>query len=130
MGINLVLYLAVRVGDWMGAGEIEALLFPDAFGVLAWVEITIGVIVPLLILFSKFVRHSQGPFWAGVFALIGTFINRLVISWVGLAEPSPIMYTPHWMEWAIAIGLIAAGVLAYMVIVRNFDVLPEGEGAH
>ena len=130
MGINLVLYLAVRVGDWMGAGEIEALLFPDAYGILAWVEITIGVIIPLLILFSKFVGHTAGPFWAGVFALIGTFIYRLIISWIGLAEPSPTFYTPHWIELTIAVGLIAAGLLAYGLVVRYFDIFPETEEAH
>jgi Ni/Fe-hydrogenase subunit HybB-like protein len=125
MGINLVLYLAVRAGDWMGAGEVELLLFPDAFGLLAWIEISIGVLIPLLILFSKLVGHSAGPFWAGVFALIGTFINRLIMSWIGLAEPSPVPYTPHWIELAIAVGLIAAGLLAYGIVVRYFKLFPD-----
>jgi Ni/Fe-hydrogenase subunit HybB-like protein len=109
----------------MGAGEVELLLFPDAFGLLAWIEISIGVLIPLLILFSKLVGHSAGPFWAGVFALIGTFINRLIMSWIGLAEPSPVPYTPHWIELAIAVGLIAAGLLAYGIVVRYFKLFPD-----
>jgi Ni/Fe-hydrogenase subunit HybB-like protein len=130
MGISLVLYLAVRAGDWMGAGEVEQLLFPDSWGILAWLEITIGVLIPLLILFSKFIGHSRGPLWAGVFALIGTFINRTIISWVGLADPSPELYTPHWIELAIAVGLIAAGLLAYGVVVRYFKLFPDPGEAH
>ncbi len=130
MGLNLVLYMAVKAGDWMGAGEIPLLLQPDAYGVLAWIEITLGVFIPVAILFSKFVGHSAGPFWAGVFALIGTFINRIVVSWIGLAEPSPVVYTPHWMEIMIAVGVIAGGILAYALFVRYFQLLPESSAEH
>jgi Ni/Fe-hydrogenase subunit HybB-like protein len=125
MGMALLLYLAIKAGDWMGAWEVDLLLRPDGYGVIAWLEIILGGIIPLAIIFSKLGSHSAGPFWAGVFALIGTFINRMVISWIGLAEPSPIPYTPHWIEIMIVIGLISAGFLAYGVVVRYFKLLPE-----
>jgi len=130
MAINLMLYGAVRLGSWMGAGEIPLLLKPDAFGVMAWLEIIFGLFIPLAILISKLVRHSAGPFWAGVFALIGMFINRLMISWVGLAEPGLISYIPSWIEIAITVGLIAGGILLYGVVVRYFKLFPEASEAH
>ena len=111
MSINLLLYGAVRLGDWMGAGEVPMLLRPDAFGIIAWIELIVGLFIPLAILLSKLVRHTQGPVWAGVFALIGMFINRLMISWVGLAEPSHTVYVPSWIEILTTVGLIAGGVL-------------------
>lgn len=125
MAINLLLYGAVRLGDWMGAGEVPLLLRPDAFGIVAWVELVIGLFIPLAILMSKLVRHSAGPFWAGVFALMGMFINRLVISWVGLSQRGPTVYMPSWIEWAITIGVIAGGFLLYGVIVRFFNLFPQ-----
>ncbi len=121
MAINLLLYGAVRLGDWMGAGEVPLLLQPDAFGLVAWVELILGLFIPLAILISKLVRHSAGPFWAGVFALMGMFINRLVISWVGLSQRGPSVYMPSWIEWVITIGFIASGFLLYGVIARFFD---------
>jgi len=124
MSINLMLYLAVKVGDWMGAGEIPLLLHPDIFGLIAWLQILIGIVLPLGILLSKLVGHTAGPFWAGVFALIGTFIDRLMISWVGLAEPSPVTYFPSWIEIMITIGFIAGGILLYGLVVRYFDLFP------
>ena len=130
MAINLLLYGAVRLGDWMGAGEVPMLLRPDAFGVIAWVELIIGLFIPLAILLSKFVRHSAGPFWAGVFALMGMFINRMMISWVALAEPGPTMYIPSWIEITITIGLLAGGLLLNGVIVRFFRLFPQAEQAH
>ena len=129
MSINLMLYLAVKVGDWMGGGKVPLLLQPDAFGLIAWLELIIGIFVPLGILLSKFVGHTAGPFWAGVFALIGTFIDRLVVSWIGLAEPSPVAYIPSWIEIMIMVGMIAGGFLLYGVVVRYFKLFPEPEYA-
>ena len=130
MAINLLLYGAVRLGDWMGAGEIPLLFKPDGFGIIAWVELTLGLFIPLAILLSKLVRHSAGPFWAGVFALMGMFINRMVISWVGLSEPGLTAYVPSWIEIMITVGLFAGGFLLYGVIVRYFKLFPEASEAH
>jgi len=125
MGINLLLYICIRIGDWMGAGEIPMLLKPDAFGWIAWLELTIGILIPLSILFTKFIGHSQGPFWAGIFALMGTFLNRLMITWVGLAEPSSITYMPSWIEILITVGFIAGGYMVYEIVVQYYKLIPE-----
>jgi len=125
MSINLMLYAAIKIGDWLGSEEIPLLLKPDAFGWLAWLQFIIGILIPLGILLSKLVGHSAGPFWAGVFALIGTFIERLVVTWIGLAEPSPIPYTPSFVEIFITIGMIAGGFLLYGVVVRYFNLFPK-----
>ena len=125
MSLNLMLYAAVKIGDWMGSGEVPLLLKPDAFGILAWLEMTIGVLIPLVILFSKLVGHSAGPFWAGVFALIGTFINRIVVTWIGFAEPNPVTYFPSLIEILITVGFIAGGVLVYSLIARYFNLFPK-----
>ncbi|RME33650.1 MAG: hypothetical protein D6794_11360, partial [Deltaproteobacteria bacterium] len=130
MAITLLLYGAVRLGDWMGAGEVPLLLRPDAFGFVAWVELIIGLFIPLGILLSRLVSHSAGPFWAGVFALMGMFIDRLVVSWVGLSQSAPVVYFPSWIEWLITIGMIAGGFLLYGAIVRYFDLFPQAHEVH
>ena len=124
MSINLMLFAAIKVGDWLGSGEMPLLLRPDIFGLIAWLQFLIGIVLPLGILLSKLVGHTAGPFWAGVFALIGTFIDRLMISWVGLAEPGPVTYFPSWIEIMITIGFLTGGVLLYGLVVRYFDLFP------
>jgi len=124
MSINLMLFAAIKVGDWMGSGEVPLLLRPDIFGLIAWLQFLIGIILPLGILLSKLVGHTAGPFWAGVFALIGTFIDRLMISWVGLAEPGPVTYFPSWIEIMITVGFLTGAVLLYGLVVRYFDLFP------
>ena len=130
MTINLMLFAAIKVGDWMGSEEVPLLLKPDIFGLIAWLQFLIGIVLPLGILLSKLVSHTSGPFWAGIFALIGTFIDRLVITWVGLAEPSPVSYFPSWIEIMITVGMIAGGILLYGVVVRSFNLFPEAEHAN
>jgi Ni/Fe-hydrogenase subunit HybB-like protein len=130
MSLNLLLYAAIKFGDLMGAGKLPLLFQADAFTYIAWLELGLGVLLPLFILLSKLVGHSAGPFWAGVFALMGTFINRLMISWVGLAEPNPVSYFPSWIEIMVTVGLIAGGFLVYGVVVRYFRLFPDTETAH
>jgi len=130
MSLNLLLYAAIKFGDLMGAGKLHLLFQADAFAYIAWLELGLGVLLPLAILLSKLVGHSAGPFWAGVFALMGTFINRLMISWVGLAEPNPVGYFPSWIEIMVTLGLIAAGFLVYGIVVRFFRLFPNAETAH
>jgi Ni/Fe-hydrogenase subunit HybB-like protein len=130
MSINLMLYAAIKIGDWMGSGEVPMLLKPDVFGLIAWLQFLIGIVLPLGILLSKLVGHTSGPFWAGVFALIGTFIDRLMISWVALAEPSPVTYFPSWIEIMITVGMISGAILLYGIVARYFKLFPESEHAH
>jgi len=128
--LNLLLYAAIKFGDLMGAGKLHLLFKADPFAYIAWLELGLGVLLPLFILLSKLVGHSAGPLWASVFALMGTFLNRLMITWIGLAEPSPVSYFPSWIEIMITIGLTAGGFLVYGVIIRYFRLLPGTETAH
>ena len=130
MSLNLMLFAAIKIGDWMGGGKIPLLLKPDAFGLLAWFQLLVGIVIPLAILLSRLAGHTAGPFWAGVFALIGTFIDRLVVSWIGLAEPGPVAYVPSFVEIFTTIGLIAGAFLLYGVVVRYFKLFPDPDKAH
>lgn len=130
MSVALAFYAALKLGDTMGAGEIDLLLKPDAFGLLAWLEIGVGTLIPMAILFSRLVSHEAGPFWAGVFVLMGTLINRLVVSWIGLSEPTLTPYVPSLIEILITVGLLAGGLLLYGIVVRYFPILPQGGDVH
>lgn len=127
MGLSLAMYLMVKIGDWLGSDEMDLLLRPDVFGWLAWIEIIVGVIIPMTILFSKLVGHSRGPFWAGIFILIGTLIDRLIITWFGLLEPTPIFYLPSWQEIMITVGLGAGGLFVFILTAWYFDLFPRQE---
>jgi Ni/Fe-hydrogenase subunit HybB-like protein len=117
------------VGDWLGAREIGLLFVPDRFSFLMWTELALGVLVPLGILFTRLKAHIAGPLWAGVFILIGVFIDKVVVTWVGLAEPSPVTYFPSWIEIMISVGMGAGAFLLYGAAARYFDLFPQNHSA-
>ena len=121
----MVVYLLMKVGDWLVAGEIGLLFNSGVQSLLIWGELIIGIFVPLAILFSKAGKRPEGVFWAGVWTLMGTFLNRLMVSWIGLARPAWATYVPSWTEIFIAVGVIAAAALAYILAARFFNLFPE-----
>jgi Ni/Fe-hydrogenase subunit HybB-like protein len=128
--ILLVIYLVCKVGDWLVAGELGLLLASGLISLPAWGEIILGVLLPMVILFSKLGNRPEGVFWSGVWILIGLFINRVTISFIALETPAWATYVPHWMEVVTSVGVGAAVVLAYVIAARLFNLFPEHEQSH
>jgi Ni/Fe-hydrogenase subunit HybB-like protein len=122
----LIVYLILRLGDTLLAGEFEQLFTSGIFSVLVISEIITGVLAPLVILFSKYGKSAEGVFFSGVFILTGLLLNRLVMSGLGLAVPTQETYVPHWMELMITVGFISGALLVYGVTTRYFDLFPKG----
>jgi Ni/Fe-hydrogenase subunit HybB-like protein len=128
--ILLVIYLVCKVGDWLVAGELGLLLASGLISLPAWGEIILGVLLPMVILFSKLGNRPEGVFWSGVWILIGLFINRVTVSFIALETPAWATYVPHWMEVVTSVGVGAAVVLAYVIAARLFNLFPEHEQSH
>jgi formate dehydrogenase iron-sulfur subunit len=62
----------------------------------------------------------------------GVVLNRFNVSLLALAHASGASYVPHWMEIAITVGIVSAGVIAYWVVARFlplFEAAPHGHSA-
>ena len=129
-GILLAFYLVCKVGDWLLAGELGLLFSSGLYSLLAWMELILGVGLPLVIIFSKLGKRPVGVFWAGIWVIIGLFVHRLTMGWVGLQAPVWATYVPHWIEVVSSVGIIAGAVLVYAVIARSFNLFPEHEHSH
>lgn len=123
----LAFYLVCKVGDWLLTGELELLFSSGGYSLLIWAELIMGVILPLAILFSKLGNRPDGVFWAGVWIVMGLFINRLTVSWIGLEAPAWATYVPHWIEVVSSVGIAAGAFLVYGIITHFFNLFPEHE---
>jgi Ni/Fe-hydrogenase subunit HybB-like protein len=128
--ILLVIYLVCKVGDWLVAGELGLLFTSGLISLPAWGEIILGILLPMVILFSKLGNRPEGVFWSGVWILIGLFINRVTISFIALETPAWAIYVPHWIEVVTSVGVGAGVVLAYVIAARLFNLFPEHEQSH
>jgi Ni/Fe-hydrogenase subunit HybB-like protein len=130
VGVLLAVYLVLKIGDWVVAGEIGLLFTSGGYSLLVWGEIILGAILPLVILFSRLGQRPAGVFWAGVWIVMGLFVNRVTLGWIGLAAPAWATYVPHWIEVVSSVGIGAGAILVYGIIARQFDLFPEHEHSH
>ncbi|MDR0871144.1 MAG: hypothetical protein LBN39_10175 [Planctomycetaceae bacterium] len=133
-GIMLV-YLVLRLGDLYLRGQIPVLadaaqhLFtPDNIeGQICLGEIALGVLLPILIVFSPLGSTYIGLVLFGIFGTAGVFINRMDVVVVGMVHDSGYWYFPTVMEWIVCFGFASIGLLAYLFLVENFNILNEPE---
>lgn len=112
-------YLLVKIVDLVAAGEFGMVLSATPMAALWWVEVIIGVVLPIILLSSTRIRQDKVKlFLSALLVVIGVVINRFAVSWLALAGRAGYTYTPHWMEFAVSIGLVAWAIIILMIANR------------
>jgi hypothetical protein len=57
-------------------------------------------------------------------------LNRIDVSMVAFKRPQDMGYFPSWMEFAVSLGIVAAGVLLFIFFVEHFRVYVGEETTH
>ena len=127
--VALLAYLGVKIGELVATSELGLAFEGDLEGNLFLAEMIFGVIVPIVLFSLPAVRRSNGLLLlSALFVIGGVIMNRFDVSLVGLARPEGAGYFPSWMEFALTIGIVAAGVTAFWLVARNLPLF--GEPAH
>jgi Ni/Fe-hydrogenase subunit HybB-like protein len=128
VSMMLGVYLVLKVGDLILAGEIGLIFSPGWPGLLFLAEMVIGVIVPMVLFGRRKVRESgSGLVWGAACVLVGLALNRTSVALLAQSAPAGAAYFPHWIEIAIVVAAIAAGVLIFALAARFLPVLPDGD---
>jgi len=126
----LSLYLLLKLVDLLVAGELGLIFSAYPQNLLWWGEITVGVILPIILFSMPSVRQSRSKiFWCSVLVIIGLVLNRFNVSMLALAMRPGFTYFPHWMEFAISIGLVADALLVIWLAHRFLRIAPSEEVA-
>lgn len=124
------LYLAFKLGDLTLRGAWGAALVPSWQAAFFWVEMLVGLALPVLLFIQSGVRHSPRLLFLGsaCYVIAGVALNRLNVFMVAYRPPyADQPYFPAVGEWAISIGLVATLVLVYRLAVLYLPVLPVEE---
>jgi len=126
----LLAYLVVRVADLLLRGALGTAFAPTAQAFWFWVEMACFV-VPALLLGPTASRMQPARLFLGaVLLMAGGMLLRINGFLVGYMTGEGWHYFPSLPELLVTVGLIAFEILAYIVIVRRFPVLPaEQPGA-
>jgi formate dehydrogenase iron-sulfur subunit len=123
----LSIYLLVRIAGIIAQevaqpGAIAAIFTSGTKSLMFWVELAVGVIIPLILLRPKAVRTETNLFWGSLCMIVGLFIHRFNVSVTGIHARGWQTYSPAWSEILISAGIISIGLLVFGYIVRNFPV--------
>jgi Ni/Fe-hydrogenase subunit HybB-like protein len=131
--IVLGIYLVLKFGELIVAGDLGYLFTSGIMSILFWVEILISAIIPIIWFSIKENRKSsKGLLTGAIILLVGMILNRFNVSWFGVKHPDPLYYLPTFMsnvhyvptlpEISVSIGIFSAGILAFGLIAKYFPV--------
>ena len=123
--ILLVVYFIVRFGDLIYRGALGDVLAFDLKSIMFIVE-NLLYIYPMVILFSATKReNTKSLFLSAVSMLLAGSLYRFNAYLIGYNPGGGYTYFPSFSEIMITVGIIAIELMAYLVFVKKFPVLPE-----
>jgi molybdopterin-containing oxidoreductase family membrane subunit len=144
-GYGLLAYLYLKLWDWAATsyysnapGTANALERLQAITPYTqtfwWVEIFLGGIIPIIILFVRPLRRNDKALMVALtLIIVGVIVNRWNVTLSGLVAPpqwSPgvlgnpiaVSYFPSLTEVAVAAGVLAYGLLAFTIGIRYLPI--------
>lgn len=126
--VVLLIYLVLKMGDLLWRGQGARMLTLGFSSALLWLELIIGLVIPLLIFASASGRENpRRRFRAALMVVFGVLLNRMNVAVFGFYEytaPFGTIYWPALGEWIITLALATVGVTAYILGVKLLPVLP------
>lgn len=125
-GYLMLVYLVLKVVDLFYRGAAGLVFAGNLEGNMFLLEMVLGIIIPLVICFTPRLRSSvAGLATFGVLVVTGVVLNRMNVVFTGMSGAMGGYYFPSLVEWAVSIGLVSIGVLVYLFVVENFNILPQ-----
>ena len=121
----LGIYLSVKLVDMVIRGTYVYLTEINVQSVMFVIEIVVGIIIPLRMLFSEKVLNSKlWLFVAASLVVAGVLINRINCFLVAYSAPYALdSYFPSIGEISVTVGFIAILVLIYRACVMFFPII-------
>lgn len=125
--VILLIYLVARAVD-LTARDAWSLTFePTLQAATFWLEIGLGVVVPIILFAIKSLRYKPSVLFGGALMVVvfGVVLNRLNVSVIGMLPSTGNAYIPSWMEFVVPITLVTFGVIAFGLAVKYLPIFSE-----
>jgi len=121
--VVLGIYAILRFEDLARRGALKLTLQPGYEMYLFWLEITLALILPLILLLQFRVRSSPvGLYWSAVLVVLGFITNRMNVSITGFEGSTGVRYFPKWSELAVTGMIIAGGFALFGLAVKYLPI--------
>ncbi len=112
--VFLLVYGVLRFQDLYHRGVLGLAKTPGYEVDLFWLEVGLGLLLPIALLMFRRVRETAGGLYlSAVLVLMGFVTNRLNVSITGMEGSAGLHYLPKWTEIAVTASIIAAGFVIF-----------------
>jgi Ni/Fe-hydrogenase subunit HybB-like protein len=126
--VVLAVLFVLKVQDLQYRHVWGYLFQPTQEALLYWVEVTIGIIVPMVLLMFRRVRyHNFGLFASAVLVLLGFVMNRLNVSITGMTRGSMTTYFPSFLEIMVTVMIVSLGFVIFSQAARFFPIFADSK---
>ena len=122
-GKVMLAYLVLKIGDLLMRGQLGLIFYGNLESDFFLVEMLLGLILPIMIVFSKYGETRNGLMLYGVFTCFGLIINRMNTVFTSMYGHLKSVYLPSVWEFAVTLAIISMIILVYCFLVDNFNVL-------
>jgi Ni/Fe-hydrogenase subunit HybB-like protein len=127
--VALAIYLVLKVEDMLNYHLVPYLFTFNLEGILYWVEILGGVVLPMVLLVIPKVRESKrGLFYTALLIVSGFVLNRMDVSITSIERyysQFGVNYFPSWMEISVTLMIVAVGFGTFAWAAKNLAVFPK-----
>lgn len=121
-GRVMVAYLLLKLYDLAAKNQWDLLVANTLQSNLYLLEMVIGIIIPICLIFSPLVNTRRGLLAYAGLTVFGVVFNRMNCVFTSMYSGN---YFPTVWEFIVSIGLVSIGCLVYCFIVENFRVIGD-----
>jgi Ni/Fe-hydrogenase subunit HybB-like protein len=126
--IMLGVYPMLKFMDLNDRHLLSLLFRPRTETYFYWLEMGLGVIVPLVWLSFQRVRQDRrGLFLGAMMIILGFILNRMNITITGMESYAGRHYFPSWMEFSITAAIVTGGFIAFSLAVKYLPIFEHEE---
>jgi Ni/Fe-hydrogenase subunit HybB-like protein len=123
--VLIITFLLIRFADLIWRGEVALMLKGDLKSIVFIIE-NICFIYPAIILLSRKKRNNpKHLFFSASTIILAGALYRFNAFLIGFDPGNGYHYFPAFSEIMITLGIIAIEIMAYLVFVKKFPVLPD-----
>jgi Ni/Fe-hydrogenase subunit HybB-like protein len=123
--VVLGIFAILRFEDLLHRGVLNSLFQPSYEMYFFWLEISLSLIAPLMLLSRKRLRQAPGGLYlVSVLVVLGFITNRLNVSITGLESAAGMHYIPKWTEVAVTGAIIATGFALFGLATKYLPIFP------
>jgi len=121
--VMLAVYLMMKFMDLYSRHLLGLLVAPRRETYFYWLEMAVGVIIPMVLLASSRVRRNPTGLFAGaVMIVLGFIINRMNLTITGMESYAGQRYFPSWMEISATSAIVTCGFVAFSLAAKHLQI--------